>query len=149
MKRELAAGAKQTSTYARDTKVRANHFGFLLGKYTPLYGADEAHALATADAGPLDEGYVRAGVLELAVCAQCGTGSREGRGERARGGSHDGTALKVETCASGDRSLNGCRSCVLRISVRVCSTLYALTPILPRSLISDRSAPRARDSRHK
>jgi len=61
MKRELAAGAKQTSTYARDTKVRANHFGFLLGKYTALYGAEEAHALATADAGPLDEGYVGGG----------------------------------------------------------------------------------------
>ena len=61
MKRDLPAGAKQTSTYARDTKVRANHFGFLLGKYTPLYGADEAHALATADAGPLDEGYVGGG----------------------------------------------------------------------------------------
>lgn len=61
MKRELAAGAKQTQTYARDTKVRANHFAFLLGQYTPLFGADEAHALATADAGPLDEAYVGGG----------------------------------------------------------------------------------------
>lgn len=42
-------------------QVRANHFGFLLGQYTAPYGADEAHALATADAGPLDEGYVGGG----------------------------------------------------------------------------------------
>ena len=61
MGRELPAGAKQTATYTRDTKVRANHFGFLLGRYTKLYGVEEGKALATADAGPLDEAYVGGG----------------------------------------------------------------------------------------
>jgi hypothetical protein len=61
MGRELPAGAKQTSTYARDTKVRQNHFGYLLSKYTALYGAEEGKALTTADAGPLDEAYVGGG----------------------------------------------------------------------------------------
>jgi len=58
MKRELAAGAKQTATYARDTKVRANHYGFLLKRYTAAYGEAVGASLAAADAGPLDEAYV-------------------------------------------------------------------------------------------
>ena len=58
MKRGLPAGMRQTATYTRDTKVRANHFGFLLGKYTALFGDADGKALAEADAGPLDEAYV-------------------------------------------------------------------------------------------
>ena len=42
-------------------QVRANHFGFLLGKYTALFGDADGKALATADAGPLDEAYVGGG----------------------------------------------------------------------------------------
>ncbi len=60
-KRGLPAGMRQTATYTRDTKVRANHFGFLLGKYTALYGDADGKALAEADAGPLDEAYVGGG----------------------------------------------------------------------------------------
>ena len=55
--RDLPAGAKQTSAYARDTKVRANLYGALLGKYTKAFG-DEGKGLTAADAGPLDEAYV-------------------------------------------------------------------------------------------
>jgi len=61
MKRTLPAGAKQTATYTRDTKVRANHFGFLLKRYTAAYGEVEGKPLAGADAGPLDEAYVGGG----------------------------------------------------------------------------------------
>ena len=60
-KRGLPAGMRQTATYTRDTKVRSNHFGFLLGKYSKLFGAAEGKALAEADAGPLDEAYVGGG----------------------------------------------------------------------------------------
>lgn len=56
-KRDLAAGAKQTGVYARDTKMRANLYGVLLGKYTKAFG-DEGKGLTAADAGPLDEAYV-------------------------------------------------------------------------------------------
>lgn len=63
--RALGAGAKQTSTYARDTKLRANAYGELLGIYTSLVG-DAGKDLAAADAGPLDEAYVRAFQLSLA-----------------------------------------------------------------------------------
>jgi hypothetical protein len=59
--RGLPAGMRQTATYTRDTKVRQQHFGFLLSKYTPLFGADEGKALTAADAGPLDEAYVGGG----------------------------------------------------------------------------------------
>jgi hypothetical protein len=55
--RALGAGAKQTSTYARDTKLRANAYGELLRIYTSLVG-DAGKELAAADAGPLDEAYV-------------------------------------------------------------------------------------------
>ena len=55
--RALAAGAKQTGVYARDTKLRANAYGELLERYTALYG-DAGKELAAADAGPLDEAYV-------------------------------------------------------------------------------------------
>ena len=64
MKRGLSAGMRQTATYTRDTKVRANHFGFLLKAYTTMLGfnlASEAKQLASADAGPLDEAYVGGG----------------------------------------------------------------------------------------
>lgn len=61
MGRGLSAGMRQTATYTRDTKVRANHFGFLLGRYSALFGAEEGKALASADAGPLDEAYVGGG----------------------------------------------------------------------------------------
>ena len=61
MKRALPAGMRQTATYTRDTKVRANHFGFLYGRYTAKFGEGEGKALATADAGPLDEAYVGGG----------------------------------------------------------------------------------------
>lgn len=61
MKRGLPAGMRQTATYTRDTKVRANHFGFLLGKYSALYGEVDGKALAETDAGPLDEAYVGGG----------------------------------------------------------------------------------------
>jgi len=61
MKRGLPAGMRQTATYTRDTKVRANHFGFLLGRYTAIFGDADGKALAEADAGPLDEAYVGGG----------------------------------------------------------------------------------------
>ena len=61
MKRGLSAGMRQTATYTRDTKVRAQHFGFLLGRYTALFGDADGKALASADAGPLDEAYVGGG----------------------------------------------------------------------------------------
>ena len=61
MKRALAAGMRQTATYTRDTKVRQQHFGFLLGKYAPLFGEADGKALTKADAGPLDEAYVGGG----------------------------------------------------------------------------------------
>ena len=56
-KRDLPAGAKQTSAYARDTKIRANLYGTLLDKYTKAFG-DAGQDLTAADAGPLDEAYV-------------------------------------------------------------------------------------------
>ena len=61
MKRGLPAGMRQTATYTRDTKVRANHFGFLLSKYKALFGDVDGNDLATAHAGPLDEAYVGGG----------------------------------------------------------------------------------------
>lgn len=61
MKRSLPAGMRQTATYTRDTKVRANHFGFLLQRYMALLGEADGKDLATADAGPLDEAYVGGG----------------------------------------------------------------------------------------
>jgi len=61
MKRGLPAGMRQTATYTRDTKVRANHFGFLLKRYISLFGDEDGKALAAADAGPLDEAYVGGG----------------------------------------------------------------------------------------
>ena len=61
MKRGLSAGMRQTATYTRDTKVRANHYGFLLTRYVKLFGEEDGKALATADAGPLDEAYVGGG----------------------------------------------------------------------------------------
>jgi len=61
MGRGLPAGMRQTATYTRDTKVRANHFGFLLSKYMALYGDADGKELAAADAGPLDEAYVGGG----------------------------------------------------------------------------------------
>ena len=60
MGRSLPAGMRQTATYTRDTKVRQQHFGFLLGRYEKFYGA-EGRALTEADAGPLDEAYVGGG----------------------------------------------------------------------------------------
>jgi len=60
-KRGLPAGMRQTATYTRDTKVRQQHFGFLLSKYTPAFGPEEGKALTAADAGPLDEAYVGGG----------------------------------------------------------------------------------------
>ena len=59
--RDLPAGMRQTATYTRDTKVRANHFGFLLSKYKALFGDVDGNDLATAHAGPLDEAYVGGG----------------------------------------------------------------------------------------
>jgi len=59
-KRDLAAGAKQTQVYARDTKVKANSYGALLKKYTASFG-EVGKGLAAADAGPLDEAYVGGG----------------------------------------------------------------------------------------
>lgn len=58
MKRALPAGAKQTQTYARDTKLRAVLFGELLARYERIFGDDEGRKFAEADAGPLDEAYV-------------------------------------------------------------------------------------------
>ena len=60
-KRGLPAGMRQTATYTRDTKVRQQHFGFLLSKYTPIFGPEEGKELTAADAGPLDEAYVGGG----------------------------------------------------------------------------------------
>jgi len=60
-KRGLPAGMRQTATYTRDTKVRQQHFGFLLGKYSSIFGAQEGKDLTAADAGPLDEAYVGGG----------------------------------------------------------------------------------------
>jgi len=60
-KRGLPAGMRQTATYTRDTKVRANHFGFLLGRYIALFGEADGKVLASEDAGPLDEAYVGGG----------------------------------------------------------------------------------------
>ena len=53
----LPAGMKVTSTYAYDTKMRAQMFGVLVGIYSGLFG-DQGRNLAAADAGPLDEAYV-------------------------------------------------------------------------------------------
>jgi len=53
----LPAGMRVTSTYAYDTKMRAQMFGVMVGYYSALYG-DQGRALAAADAGPLDEAYV-------------------------------------------------------------------------------------------
>ena len=47
-----------TSTYARDTKVRANNHGILADYYGELFGKDEGANIAAGDAGPLDEAYV-------------------------------------------------------------------------------------------
>ena len=55
---KLQPGMKVTSTYAYDTKMRANLYGAGLGTFTQLYGESEGAALAAADAGPLDEAYV-------------------------------------------------------------------------------------------
>ena len=46
-----------TSTYAYDTKMRAQLFAGLAAFYTGALG-DGGRALAAADAGPLDEAYV-------------------------------------------------------------------------------------------
>jgi len=53
----LPAGMKVTSTYAYDTKMRAQTFGVMAGFYSALFG-DQGKNLAAADAGPLDEAYV-------------------------------------------------------------------------------------------
>lgn len=53
----LPAGMKVTSTYARDTKLRAQIFGVMVNYYSALYGADGRN-IAAVDAGPLDEAYV-------------------------------------------------------------------------------------------
>lgn len=53
----LPAGMKVTSTYAYDTKMRAQMFGVLVSIYENLFGA-QGRSLAAADAGPLDEAYV-------------------------------------------------------------------------------------------
>jgi len=53
----LPAGMKVTSTYAYDTKMRAQMFGVMVAAYSSLYG-DMGRGLAAADAGPLDEAYV-------------------------------------------------------------------------------------------
>ena len=60
-KRGLPAGMRQTATYTRDTKVRQQHFGFLLSKYSALFGPVEGKDLTAADCGPLDEAYVGGG----------------------------------------------------------------------------------------
>ena len=38
-----------------------NHFGFLLQRYSALFGEADGKGLAAADAGPLDEAYVGGG----------------------------------------------------------------------------------------
>uniref|UniRef100_A0A7S0LTK5 Uncharacterized protein n=1 Tax=Coccolithus braarudii TaxID=221442 RepID=A0A7S0LTK5_9EUKA len=48
---------KVTSTYARDTKLRATLFGIDSEALTARFG-EEGRSLAAADAGPLDEAYV-------------------------------------------------------------------------------------------
>jgi len=53
----LPAGMKVTSTYAYDTKMRAQTFGVMAGLYSGLFG-EQGRSLAAADAGPLDEAYV-------------------------------------------------------------------------------------------
>jgi hypothetical protein len=53
----LPAGMKVTSTYAYDTKLRAQTFGVVAGVYSSLFG-NQGRNLAAADAGPLDEAYV-------------------------------------------------------------------------------------------
>jgi len=55
---ELKPGMQVTSTYARDTKVRANNYGILADYYGELFGKDEGANIAAGDAGPLDEAYV-------------------------------------------------------------------------------------------
>ena len=60
MKRGLSAGMRQTATYTRDTKVRAQHFGFCSDGTRRCLGMRMGRA-ASADAGPLDEAYVGGG----------------------------------------------------------------------------------------
>ena len=56
----LPAGMKVTSTYAYDTKMRAQMFGVMREFYDQLY-AGKGQAIAAADCGPLDEAYVGGG----------------------------------------------------------------------------------------
>lgn len=55
---DLKPGMQVTSTYARDTKVRANNYALLVDTYTGLLGDGVGPNLAAGDAGPLDEAYV-------------------------------------------------------------------------------------------
>ena len=53
----LKPGMQVTSTYARDTKLRANNYALLVDAYSAVFG-DQGTNLAAGDAGPLDEAYV-------------------------------------------------------------------------------------------
>ena len=55
---DLTPGMQVTSTYARDTKLRATNYALLAEYFSGLFGDDAGAALAAGDAGPLDEAYV-------------------------------------------------------------------------------------------
>eukprot|EP00427_Karlodinium_veneficum_P030115 CAMPEP_0169182412 /NCGR_PEP_ID=MMETSP1016-20121227/30_1 /TAXON_ID=342587 /ORGANISM="Karlodinium micrum, Strain CCMP2283" /LENGTH=351 /DNA_ID=CAMNT_0009257609 /DNA_START=8 /DNA_END=1061 /DNA_ORIENTATION=- len=57
MKRDLKPGFKQTSTHSRDEEVARNHFGFMMQRYSALFGKDAAKDLVVPHAGPLYEAY--------------------------------------------------------------------------------------------
>ena len=54
------AGARVNGQYVFDTPAKQNMYGALLETYRGLYG-DDGVAMAAADSGPLDEGYVGGG----------------------------------------------------------------------------------------
>ena len=57
---DLASMMYTSSSLLYSFRVEVN-FGFLLGRYTALFGDADGKALASADAGPLDEAYVGGG----------------------------------------------------------------------------------------
>lgn len=54
-------GAPVNTQYVYDSKYKQNSYLALLPIYTELYGPQDGAALAAADSGPLDEGYVGGG----------------------------------------------------------------------------------------
>jgi hypothetical protein len=54
-------GAPVNTQYVYDTKFRQNAYSALLPYYSNVFGAADGSALAAAESGPLDEGYVGGG----------------------------------------------------------------------------------------